>query len=387
MYDGLKLGNEVKAEMYEVRRDKTKASQSAGLSGTMDIEHRRNRGITAGATAGKPQKHQAVQSAVPDVDGLELGNEVKAEIHDVRRDRTEVNQSGSLSGTIEVEHQAAGQVAGSQTRPKSLVPAVASLDADRAVKTAEKEAALAGVKAAGLSGTVEIECLRYAADQAAGIQARPRSPTPTATGLDADSAVMRVPESSACGTPCLYEETNLAHTVKVSNDMRIGRSAGTWADLVGTESEDMDGKEKRADGQSTAAESASNGENESPAADSEREDSWLTQRMWTAVDSRGPHGPVHSTSAIRIIADAWADLASNDEDAKAQQLLKTAMEHPGVDKETLREALLDSVRKMVEEVRVEPSPMTAGKEVLSDLAAKPASKKGKTGSSKKKPKP
>ena len=70
-------------------------------------------------------------------------------------------------------------------------------------------------------------------------------------------------------------------------------------------------------------------------------------------------------------------------DAKAQQLLKTAMEHPGVDKETLREALLDSVRQMVEEVRVEPSPMTAGKEVLSNLAPKPASKKGKTGSSKK----
>ena len=131
---------------------------------------------------------------------------------------------------------------------------------------------------------------------------------------------------------------------------------------------------------------ASNGENESPAAHSEREDSWLTQRMWTAVDIRGPHGPVDCTSAVRI-ADLWADLVRNDENAKGQQLLKTAMEHPGVDNETLREALLDSVRQMVEEVRVEPSPMTAGKEVLSDLAPKPASKKGKTGSSKKKPKP
>ena len=67
------------------------------------------------------------------------------------------------------------------------------------------------------------------------------------------------------------------------------------------------------------------------AADSGREDSWLTRRMRTAVDSRGPDGPVDSTSAIRIIADAWADLGSNDEDAKAQQLLKTAMDHPGVD--------------------------------------------------------
>ena len=169
-----------------------------------------------------------------------------------------------------------------------------------------RKAALADVKAAGLSGTVEIKCLRYAADQAAEIHARPRSPTLTATDLDADSAVMRVPESSTCGTPCLYEETSIVHTVKVSDDMRIRRSAGIWADLVDTESEDLDGKEKRADGQSTAAESASNGENESPAADSEREDSRLTQRMWTAVDIRGPHGPVDSTSAIRIIADAWA---------------------------------------------------------------------------------
>ena len=55
--------------------------------------------------------------AVPEVDGPKLGNEVKAEIHDVRRDKTKVNQSAGLSGTIEVEHQAAGQVAGSQTRP------------------------------------------------------------------------------------------------------------------------------------------------------------------------------------------------------------------------------------------------------------------------------
>ena len=82
---------------------------------------------------GKPQEHQAVQSAVPDLDGLKLGNEVKAEIHDVRRDRTKVNQSVSLSGTMKVEHQAAGQVAGSQTRPKSPVPAVAGLDAGWAV--------------------------------------------------------------------------------------------------------------------------------------------------------------------------------------------------------------------------------------------------------------
>ena len=147
------------------RGDKTEANQSAGLSRRTEIGHRRNRGITAGATAVKPQKHQAVQSAVPDFDGLELGNEVKAETHDVRRDRTKVNESVSLSGTIEVEHQAAGQVAGSQTRPESPVPAVAGLDAGWAVKTAKKEAALAGVKAACLSGTMEIERLSYAADR------------------------------------------------------------------------------------------------------------------------------------------------------------------------------------------------------------------------------
>ena len=36
----------------------------------------------------------------------------------------------------------------------------------------------------------------FAADQAAESQARPRSPTLTATGLDAELAAMRVPESS-----------------------------------------------------------------------------------------------------------------------------------------------------------------------------------------------
>ena len=51
-FHGRKLGNEVKAEMHDVRRDKTKASQSAGLSGTMEIKRLRYRGIPAGATAG-----------------------------------------------------------------------------------------------------------------------------------------------------------------------------------------------------------------------------------------------------------------------------------------------------------------------------------------------
>ena len=70
-FDDVKLGNEAKAEARDVRRDKTEASQSAGLSRTMEIGRSRNRGIAAGATAGKPQEHQAVQSAVPDFDGLE----------------------------------------------------------------------------------------------------------------------------------------------------------------------------------------------------------------------------------------------------------------------------------------------------------------------------
>ena len=196
--DSPKLGNEVKAAIHEVRPDKIAANQSAGISGRIEIGHRRNRGITAGATAGKPQKHQAVHSAVPDFDGLELGNEVKAEIHDVRRDRTKVNQSVSLSGTIEVEHQAAGQDAGSQTRPKSPVPAVAGLDAGWAVKTAKKEAALAGVKAAGLSGTMKIERLSYGADQAAGIQARPRSP-PKHRGATVGATAEKLEEQQATG--------------------------------------------------------------------------------------------------------------------------------------------------------------------------------------------
>ena len=84
-----------------------------------------------------------------------------------------------------------------------------------------------------------------------------------------------------------------------------------------------------------------------------------------------------STGAIRIIADAWADLVSNDEDAKAQQLLTATMEHPDVDKETLREALLDTVRQRVRGALRDNS----WKELLSDLAPKLASKKGKTGSS------
>ena len=66
----------------------------------------------------------------------------------------------------------------------------------------------------------------------------------------------------------------------------------------------------------------------------------------------------------------------------------SATEHPDVDKETLREALHDTVRHMIRGApRRTESDDNSWKEVLSDLAPKLPSKKGKTGSSEKKPKP
>ena len=82
-YESPKLGNEAEAEARDVRRDKTKFDQSAGLLGTVEVERLR---------------------------------------------------------------YAAWQGAGSQARPRSPIPTVAGRDADWAVKTAEKEA-LDGVKA------------------------------------------------------------------------------------------------------------------------------------------------------------------------------------------------------------------------------------------------
>ena len=203
---------------------------------------------------------------------------------------------------------------------------------------------------------------------------------------------MRVPERSTCATPDLYEEMNLVHTVKVSDDMRIRRSAGMWAELVDSEREDsqqtdlatpsegrherstwnppsVDGKKNGADGQSTAAESASSGENDSQAADSQREDSWLTQRMWTAVASTGLTNKGHTNAMlIRRIAGTCADLVCNDEFDKAQQLLVTVSEHPDVDKETLGEALLDSARQRVRgALRRTESDGNSWKEVLSSI--------------------
>ena len=187
-FDGPKLGMEVEAQVHDVRPDETEANQSAGLSGTIEIERWRYRGAAAGATVGKPQEHQAVQSAVPDFDGLKLGNGVKAEIHDVRHDKTKSDQLVGLPGTMEIERLryrniAAGAAAG---RPQEF------LKHGNEVEAEAHDVRLDNTKvdqAAGMLGAMEVERLRYAAGQAAGRQARPISPIPTAADLDADLAV------------------------------------------------------------------------------------------------------------------------------------------------------------------------------------------------------
>ena len=173
---------------------------------------------------------------------------------------------------MEVEHQAAGQVAGSQTRPKSPGPAVAGLDAGWAVNTAENEAALAGVKVAGFSGTMEIERLSCAADQAAKIQARPGSPTPAAAGIDADSAALRVPESSMCGTPDPYEEMNMDSVTQCVGALREA-AAVNFPECRGPEL-----GASAAWNPMRAAESTSDGENESAYAKTQGSQSGLTWR-------------------------------------------------------------------------------------------------------------
>ena len=57
---------------------------------------------------------------------------------------------------------------------------------------------MAGVRAAGLSGKMEIERLSHAADQAAGIQARPRSP-PRHRGSTAGATAEKLEEHQATG--------------------------------------------------------------------------------------------------------------------------------------------------------------------------------------------
>ena len=192
-FDGPKLGNEVKADVHDVRRDKTKVDQSAGLSGTMEIERPRYGGITAGATAGKAQ-----------------------------------------------EHQASGQVAGSQTRPRSPIPTAdqAGLDADLAAKMAEQEAALAGVKAevvdwiqtvsgAPMGDASFAEWLHDGKVLCALINAIKPGAIPKVnestlafkqmeniTYFMNAARDMGVPESSMFGTPDLYEEKNIGSVIQ-----------------------------------------------------------------------------------------------------------------------------------------------------------------------------
>ena len=85
--DGFKL--EVKAEIHHVRCDKTKVSQSAtadpaGLDADF-MNAARDTGVSESSGYG-----------TADMYDVKLGNEVKAEMHDVRRDKTKGNQSVSL---------------------------------------------------------------------------------------------------------------------------------------------------------------------------------------------------------------------------------------------------------------------------------------------------
>ena len=205
------------------------------------------------------------------------------------------------------------------------------------------------MEAAGLSGKMEIERPRNAADQAAGIQARSRGPTPAASGRDADLAALRVPESSMGGTPDPYEEMNM-HSVT--------QSVGALREAAAVNAPECRGPEL---GTSSAwnptrdTATPASGERWADLSDECVSASRTELSNVEAATSRETYGPVDRASAIRIIADAWADLASNNEDDKAQQLLAATIEHLGVD-------------------------------VSSDLAPKLALKKGKTGSSKKNPK-
>ena len=62
-----------------------------------------------------------MQSAVSDIDSVKLGKEVKTEAYDVRRDKTKFDQSAFLLGTMETERLrfAADQAAESQARPRA----------------------------------------------------------------------------------------------------------------------------------------------------------------------------------------------------------------------------------------------------------------------------
>ena len=86
--DGPKLGAEVKAEVHDVRPDETEANQSAGFSGTMEVERPRYGCKTANNYG------EFAQSAVPEFDDAKLRNEAKAEARDGRRDKSKARQDG-----------------------------------------------------------------------------------------------------------------------------------------------------------------------------------------------------------------------------------------------------------------------------------------------------
>ena len=82
----------------------------------------RDTGMSESSVCGTPEI--GTVDAVPEVDGLKLGNEAETEMHDVWRDKTKASQSAGFSGSMEVERlrYAAEQAVGNQARPRSPIP-------------------------------------------------------------------------------------------------------------------------------------------------------------------------------------------------------------------------------------------------------------------------
>ena len=155
-YDGPKLGNEVKAEIHEVRCDKIKVDQVADFSGTMDVE-RPGPVISCINNSGG-----FMQSVMPEVDSPKLGNEVKAAIHEVRRGKVEVEQLADLPGTVEVERPGPviSCINNSGGFMQSAMPEVDSPKLGNEVKAAIHEVRRGKVEVEQLAdfpGTVEVE--------------------------------------------------------------------------------------------------------------------------------------------------------------------------------------------------------------------------------------
>ena len=183
-----------------------------------------------------------MRNAVSACDG-----EVKAEIHEVRRDKTEVDQLADLSGTMEVERPryrgaAAGATAG---RPSSSVPTAdhAGLDADVVAGMAEKEETLHEVKAEVLEWIQTVSgSFMGDASFAAGAVAKVNESASALKQMENITNFlnaardMGVPESSMCRTPDLYEEMDLGSVVQCIHALRGAVQMKTdgpkrWADL------------------------------------------------------------------------------------------------------------------------------------------------------------